>query len=55
MLGYGAAQKFLRTEDVNERFELQALAHAARQIESEADERRAIQIANAVGKLFSPS
>lgn len=52
MLGYGAAQKFLRSRGHDERSELQALAMAAREIQREFDLERANQIANQVGKLF---
>ena len=52
MLGYGAAQKFLRTTNHDERAEIQALAMAAREIQREQDLERANQIANQVGKLF---
>jgi hypothetical protein len=52
MLGYGAAQKFLRSRDVDERSEIQAIAAAAREIQREHDLERANQIANQVGKLF---
>jgi hypothetical protein len=52
MLGYGAAQKFLRTTDGDERALLQMLAIAAREIQREYDLERANQIANQVGKLF---
>jgi len=52
MLGYGAAQKFLRTADIDERAEIQALALAAREIQRDQDLERANQIANQVGKLF---
>jgi hypothetical protein len=52
MLGYRAAHRFLTTEDHDERSQIQALAHAAREIQREHDLERANQIANQVGKLF---
>jgi uncharacterized protein HemY len=52
MLGYGAAQKFLRATTIDERSDIQALAMAARELQREHDLERANQIANQVGKLF---
>jgi len=52
MLGYGAAQKFLRSTSIDERAEIQALARAVREIQRDLDLERATQIANQVGKLF---
>lgn len=52
MLGHQAAMRFLKTEDADERSLLQALAAGARQIQSEHDHERAIQIANQVGKML---
>jgi hypothetical protein len=52
MLGYGAAQQFLRAKTTDERSMIQALSHAAREVERQHDLERANQIANQVGKLF---
>lgn len=55
MLGYGAAMKFLKTRNAEERTTLQALAAAARAVEQEHDSDRANQVANEVARRFSAS
>lgn len=52
MMGFGAAQKFLRTESEEERSLLQVLAAAARKIQEEHDLVRAKMVANEVGKML---
>ena len=52
MLGYGAAVKFLFTENTEERMRIQALAVGAKDIERERDLSRANMIAHEVSKIF---
>jgi hypothetical protein len=50
MLGYGAAMKFLKTKSQRERDDIQILSVAARAVQREHDQERAIQVANQVMK-----